>query len=53
VTELWRDPSAPVDTRVADLVGRMTLAEKVGQLSGLWGVNPDVGEMAPMLRDGM
>ena len=53
MTELWRDSSAPVDTRVDDLVGRMTLAEKVGQLSGLWGVNPDAGEMAPMLRDGM
>jgi beta-glucosidase len=53
VTELWRDPSASVDARVADLVGRMTLAEKVAQLSGLWGVDPDAGEMAPMLRDAM
>lgn len=53
MTELWRDPAAPVEARVADLVGRMTLVEKVAQLVGVWGVDPDVGEMAPMLRDGM
>jgi beta-glucosidase len=53
VTELWQDPDAPVDARVSDLASRMTLPEKVAQLSGLWGVDPDVGEMAPMLRDGM
>jgi beta-glucosidase len=28
----YRDPRRPVDERVADLVGRMTLAEKVGQM---------------------
>ena len=53
MTELWRDPGASVEARVADLAGRMTLAEKVAQLSGVWGVDPDVGEMAPMLRDAM
>ncbi len=53
MTELWRDPAAPAEARVADLVGRMTLLEKVAQLAGVWGVDPDVGEMAPMLRDGM
>jgi len=53
VTEKWRDPSVPVDERVSDLIGRMTLTEKVAQLSGVWGVDPDVGEMAPMLRDAM
>jgi cytosine/adenosine deaminase-related metal-dependent hydrolase len=37
----------------ADLVSRMTLAEKVAQLSGVWGVDPEVGDMAPMLRDAM
>jgi beta-xylosidase len=50
-TERWRDPAAPVEDRVADLVARMTLAEKVSQLSGIWGVDPDGGDMAPMLRD--
>ena len=28
----YRDPSRPVEQRVADLLGRMTLAEKVGQM---------------------
>ena len=29
---LYRDASAPVEVRVRDLLGRMTLEEKVGQL---------------------
>ncbi|GAB2457967.1 glycoside hydrolase family 3 N-terminal domain-containing protein [Nocardioides hungaricus] len=53
MTELWRDPAAPVEARVSDLVSRMTLPEKVAQLRGVWGIDPDVGEMAPMLRDAM
>ncbi|WP_121251708.1 beta-glucosidase family protein [Nocardioides ferulae] len=53
MTETWRDPSASVASRVADLIPRMTLAEKVAQLSGVWGVDPERGEMAPMLRDAM
>lgn len=53
MTELWQDTQASVEARVADLMGRMTLAEKIGQLSGIWKVDPEVGEMAPMLRDGM
>ncbi|MGC4174987.1 glycoside hydrolase family 3 N-terminal domain-containing protein [Demequina sp.] len=32
MTESFRDPSLPIADRVADLVGRMTLAEKVGQM---------------------
>ena len=31
-TELWKDPSQPVDQRVRDLVSRMTLEEKASQL---------------------
>jgi beta-glucosidase len=34
--ELYRDPHAPVEQRVADLLGRMTLEEKVAQLLCLW-----------------
>ena len=49
----WQDPAVPVATRVSDLMSQMTLVEKVAQLSGLWGVDPAVGEMAPMLRDAM
>lgn len=29
---LYKDPSASVDDRVADLLSRMTLEEKIGQL---------------------
>ncbi|WDF42114.1 glycoside hydrolase family 3 N-terminal domain-containing protein [Streptomyces sp. T12] len=32
-TPLYRDPAAPVDARVRDLLSRMTLREKVGQLN--------------------
>jgi beta-glucosidase len=32
----YRDPGRPVDERVADLLERMTLEEKVAQLSGVW-----------------
>jgi beta-xylosidase len=32
----WRDTSRPADERVADLLGRMTLAEKAGQLRSTW-----------------
>lgn len=38
-TPLYLDPSAATATRVADLVGRMTLAEKVGQMMQLPGNN--------------
>ena len=32
-TPVYKDASAPVDKRVADLLARMTLAEKVGQMT--------------------
>src|SRR5258708_31573060 len=31
--EMWRDPAQPLDARVHDLVSRMSLEEKVSQLS--------------------
>jgi beta-glucosidase len=31
--QLYKDPAAPVDTRVEDLLSRMTVAEKVGQMT--------------------
>ncbi len=38
----WRDVSRPAQERVADLLRRMTLAEKVGQLRSTWpGSMPD------------
>jgi beta-glucosidase len=33
---VYRDAKAPVEQRVADLLGRMTLEEKVAQLVGTW-----------------
>ena len=33
---LYRDPTAPIHQRVADLLGRMTLAEKLAQLGSAW-----------------
>jgi beta-xylosidase len=33
----YRDPALPVDARVADLLARMTRAEKVAQLGSFWG----------------
>jgi beta-glucosidase len=32
----YRDASRPVNERVADLLGRMTLDEKIAQLQGIW-----------------
>lgn len=36
MTETYRDPNAVIDDRVADLLGRMTLEEKVAQLGTVW-----------------
>ena len=33
---LYRDPSLPIDARVADLLARMTRVEKVAQLGSFW-----------------
>ncbi|TDV35622.1 beta-glucosidase [Paraburkholderia caballeronis] len=33
---LYRNPDAPVEARVADLFGRMTLDEKIAQLHAVW-----------------
>ena len=35
-TPLYRQANAPIDARVTDLLGRMTLEEKVAQLVGIW-----------------
>lgn len=53
MTDLWQDPAAAVEDRVSDLVGRMTLSEKLAQLRSYWGVAADAGAMAPMLQEGM
>ena len=37
IRDVYEDPSEPVDRRVADLLGRMTLEEKTCQLATLYG----------------
>lgn len=36
MAERYRDPTVPVEDRVADLLDQMTLEEKVAQLGGVW-----------------
>jgi beta-glucosidase len=49
---LWRDPSQPVELRVADLMGRMTPAEKTAQLYGVWvGIDHTAGQVAPQQHE--
>jgi beta-xylosidase len=49
---LWRDPSRPDAERAADLLGRMTLEEKVAQLASIWlGHQPRDSNVAPMQGD--
>lgn len=44
----YRDASLPVEVRVDDLLGRMTLDEKVAQLTAVWlTLDPVSGEVAP------
>jgi beta-xylosidase len=44
----WRDVSRPAEERVTDLLRRMTLAEKVGQLYSTWPSNTSGGgDVAP------
>jgi beta-xylosidase len=47
-TEVWRDPARPADERVADLLARMTLEEKLAQLGSVWmGASDDGDNVAP------
>ena len=63
--EIWRDPARPTAERVEDLLDRMTLEERVAQLTSIWigdpaNVAPMQGEMsvialplAELIRDGL
>lgn len=42
----YRDRSAPVEARVADLLARMTLEEKVAQLYGIWTRRAEIQDAA-------
>jgi beta-xylosidase len=47
--EVWRDPAWPAAERVADLLSRMTLEEKIAQLGSVWmGASGDGDSVAPM-----
>jgi beta-glucosidase len=39
---LYKQANAPVEARVEDLLGRMTLEEKVAQLMAIWQQKPDI-----------
>lgn len=45
-TPTYRDPSLSIETRVADLLSRMTLAEKCAQLVGPFGLDEGDGQFA-------
>src|SRR5215510_13997473 len=47
----YKNPSLPVDRRVADLLSRMTLAEKVAQLTCLWTNRPQVNPQTDFSTD--
>jgi beta-glucosidase len=55
----YRDPGLSIEARVTDLLGQMTLAEKIAQLGSIWafeivgpsGVDPD--RMGDLLADGI
>jgi beta-glucosidase len=51
-TGSWRDPSAPTEARVSDLLAQLTTGEKIAQLYGVWvGVDASDGEVAPHQHD--
>ncbi len=50
--EAWRDAQLAPEKRVADLLARMSLREKVAQLYGVWvGADGDAGAVAPHQHD--
>ncbi len=55
----YRDPALPVEARVADLLGRMTRAEKIAQLGAFWAfevVGPDgldIGRLRSLAGEGI
>jgi beta-glucosidase len=50
-TPAYREAKAPVEQRVADLLARMTLEEKVAQLVGTWQNKTFIGATNPRIVD--
>jgi beta-xylosidase len=52
IAKRWQDASLPIDERVADLLDRLTLEEKLAQLNSVWiGATTSEEEMAPHQHD--
>ena len=52
LSETWRDSTASIAERVTDLMSRMTLEEKIGQLGAFWAASARPGEeVAPAPDD--
>ncbi|MBT8227255.1 MAG: glycosyl hydrolase [Dactylosporangium sp.] len=48
----WQDPTQPAESRVTDLLARMTIEEKIAQLSGAWvGAADGEEDVAPHQHD--
>jgi beta-glucosidase len=47
----YRDPSLPADERARDLLGRMTLREKIAQMHALWLLLEEDGQHRPRQDD--
>ncbi|WP_309386281.1 glycoside hydrolase family 3 N-terminal domain-containing protein [Cerasicoccus frondis] len=48
----YQNPELPIEERVNDLLGQMTLDEKIGQLNQVFGLAEDDAKLIPMIRDG-
>jgi hypothetical protein len=46
-TPAYRDPTLPIEARLADLLPRLTLAEKCAQLAGPFVAEDDDGRSSP------
>ena len=49
--EVYKDPNAPISARVEDLISRMTIEEKVGQMNQFVGVEHIKSNSATMTED--
>jgi beta-glucosidase len=51
MTFVYQDPAQPIDRRVADLLGRMTIDEKIAQMHAVWLVLDEHGKHRPRTED--